>query len=44
MKKFILSIVIVSMILSGCKTMNKQQKGTAVGAAGGALIGAAVGK
>lgn len=43
MKKIILGAVAFS-VLSGCATMNKQQKGTGIGAAGGALVGAAVSK
>lgn len=43
MKKIILSVAAFS-ILIGCATMNKQQKGTGMGAAGGALVGAAVSK
>ena len=39
MKKITLSIVVFS-ILCGCSTMNKQQKGTAIGAGGGAAVGA----
>jgi len=44
MKKYIILITAVSIIASGCASMNKQQKGTVAGAAGGALIGAAVSK
>jgi outer membrane protein OmpA-like peptidoglycan-associated protein len=42
MKKIIIVITALMIILTGCKTMNKTQKGAAVGGAGGALIGAAV--
>ena len=42
MKKIIFLVTAVSMLAAGCATMNKQQKRTAAGAAGGALIGAAV--
>jgi outer membrane protein OmpA-like peptidoglycan-associated protein len=42
MKKTILYITAVSILFIGCKTMNKQQKGTAIGAGGGAAIGALV--
>lgn len=41
MKSIFASIVAI-MLLTGCSTMNKQQKGTAVGAAGGAAVGALV--
>jgi outer membrane protein OmpA-like peptidoglycan-associated protein len=44
MKKIILSVVVVAMLFNACKSMNKQQKGTAIGATGGAIIGAAVSK
>lgn len=44
MKKTILYITATSILLFGCKTMNKQQKGTAIGAGGGAAIGALVTK
>jgi outer membrane protein OmpA-like peptidoglycan-associated protein len=40
MKKMILYVVATSILLFGCKTMNKQQKGTAIGAGGGAAVGA----
>ena len=41
MKKITLSIIAFAM-LTGCSTMNKQQKGTAIGAGGGAAVGAIV--
>jgi outer membrane protein OmpA-like peptidoglycan-associated protein len=44
MKKIIILVTAISVIATGCATMNKQQKGTVAGAAGGALIGAAVSK
>ena len=44
MKNLLTLLIVFSVLLSGCKTMNKQQKGTAIGAAGGAAIGAAVSK
>jgi outer membrane protein OmpA-like peptidoglycan-associated protein len=43
MKKTIVLITAISVLIS-CKTMNKQQKGTAIGAGGGAAIGAIVTK
>ncbi|MBZ5859225.1 OmpA family protein [Flavihumibacter profundi] len=42
MKKIIIAVLAIAIVISGCKTMNKQQKGTVAGATGGALIGAAV--
>ena len=44
MRKIIISLAALMILLAGCSTMNKQQKGTAVGAAGVAAIGAAVSK
>ncbi|MCF1715685.1 OmpA family protein [Flavihumibacter sp. RY-1] len=44
MRIVLLPILSVALLFSGCATMNKQQKGTAVGAVGGAAIGAAVSK
>lgn len=44
MKKIIIIITAIALVLSSCKSMNKQQKGTAIGAAGGAALGAAVTK
>jgi outer membrane protein OmpA-like peptidoglycan-associated protein len=44
MKKTILYIVAVSILVFSCKTLNKQQKGTAIGATGGAAVGALVTK
>jgi outer membrane protein OmpA-like peptidoglycan-associated protein len=44
MKKTILYITAVSILFVSCKTMNKQQKGTVIGAGGGAAVGALVTK
>ena len=44
MKKIIIVITAFSLILAGCKTMNKQQKGTVIGAGAGAAAGALIGK
>jgi len=44
MKKIILVVTAAALIVSGCKTANKQQKGTVIGAAGGAAVGAIIGK
>jgi outer membrane protein OmpA-like peptidoglycan-associated protein len=40
----IFSLVLASLILSGCKSMNKTQKGAAIGTAGGAAAGAVIGR
>lgn len=44
MKKIIIVLTAFSIILAGCKTMNKQQKGTVIGAGAGAVAGAVIGK
>lgn len=38
------SIVAVAIILAGCKSMNKTQKGAIIGTAGGGAVGAVIGK
>ena len=43
MKKFI-ALLLTAFLIVGCSTLNKQQKGTMIGAGGGAAIGAAVSK
>lgn len=42
--KIILAIVLSLQFMVGCKTMNNAQKGTAIGVAGGAAVGALIGK
>jgi outer membrane protein OmpA-like peptidoglycan-associated protein len=44
MRKIILGITAAAFMMAGCAGMNKQQKGTLIGAGGGAAIGAAVTK
>lgn len=44
MKNILTLLIAFSVLLSGCKTMNKQQKGTAIGAGGGAAVGAVLTK
>jgi outer membrane protein OmpA-like peptidoglycan-associated protein len=39
-----LSLVIIALLLTNCKSMNKTQKGTAIGAAAGGVAGALIGK
>lgn len=43
MSYFVLFLAFVGMLVSGCKSMNKTQKGAIIGAASGAAVGAAVG-
>ena len=44
MKKILVGMVAVSILLAGCASANKQQKGTAIGAGAGAAVGALVTK
>jgi outer membrane protein OmpA-like peptidoglycan-associated protein len=44
MKRLILTIAAAAVLVAGCANMNNQQKGTMIGAAGGALAAAAIGK
>lgn len=46
MKKFkvVIIILIAVQLLVGCKSMNNTQKGAAIGVAGGAVVGAIIGK
>ncbi|MEX8508356.1 MAG: hypothetical protein AB3X36_04405, partial [Leptothrix ochracea] len=43
-RPLILSATIAAVLLSGCAGMSETQKGTAIGAAGGAGLGALIGK
>lgn len=43
MKKVILSTILAAFILSGCKSLNNTQKGTAIGGTAGAAAGAIIG-
>lgn len=43
-KQFTLLLVLVGLFATGCKSMNKTQKGAVIGAAGGAVVGGVVGK
>lgn len=40
----IVKVLFVAMILSGCKSMNKTQKGAVIGAAGGGAVGGVIGR
>src|SRR4051812_43391701 len=40
----ITKMVMIAMIISGCKSMNKTQKGAAIGVAGGAAVGGVIGR
>ncbi len=42
--KFLTAAMMASLILGGCKSMNKTQKGAAIGTGGGAAVGAVIGK
>jgi outer membrane protein OmpA-like peptidoglycan-associated protein len=44
MKKILVLLVAATVLAAGCANMNRQQKGTMIGAAGGALTAAAIGK
>jgi outer membrane protein OmpA-like peptidoglycan-associated protein len=44
LQKSVFTVVLAGMILAGCKSMNKTQKGAAVGTAGGAAAGAVIGR
>lgn len=43
-KTSVFSLMLASLVLGGCKNMNKTQKGAAVGTAGGAAAGAVIGR
>lgn len=43
-KLLTVTIALMGILASGCKTMNKTQKGAVIGAAGGGAIGAVIGK
>lgn len=43
-RQIIFSIAIASLAMSGCKSLNKTQKGAAIGTAGGAAAGAVIGR
>jgi outer membrane protein OmpA-like peptidoglycan-associated protein len=43
-KQLLIGAVSLSLVMAGCKSMNKTQKGAAVGTAGGGAIGAVIGK
>lgn len=44
LQKILLGTIFVSFALSGCKSMNKTQKGAAIGTAGGAAVGGVIGR
>ena len=43
-RHFTLIIVLFGVLTSGCKSMNKTQKGAVIGAAGGGAVGAVIGR
>jgi len=42
MKKIVLAAAVAALVLAGCADLNRQQKGTMIGAGAGAALGAAV--
>lgn len=44
LRQFALAFTLFGVLLSGCKSMNRTQKGAVIGVAGGGAIGAVVGK
>src|SRR5215204_876832 len=43
-RQFALILSLMGLVASGCKTMNRSQKGAVIGAAGGGVIGGVVGR
>lgn len=43
-RKFFIVMAAISLLGSGCKNLNKSQKGAAIGVAGGAAVGGVIGK
>lgn len=43
-RQFTLILALLGLVASGCKTMNRSQKGAVIGAAGGGVIGGVVGR
>lgn len=41
---FLFSLAAFSLLMTGCKSMNRSQKGAVIGAAGGGTVGAVIGK
>ncbi len=44
LQRSVFTLVFASMIIAGCKNMNKTQKGAVIGTAGGAATGAVIGR
>jgi len=44
LQRSVFTLVFASMIIAGCKNMNKTQKGAVIGTAGGAAAGAVIGR
>lgn len=44
MKNLLVCLLVGGVLLTGCKTMNKTQKGAAIGTGSGAVVGGAIGK
>src|SRR5829696_5878073 len=43
-RQFTVILVLVGLFASGCKTMNRTQKGAVIGVAGGAAVGGIIGR
>lgn len=44
LSKSLVFLALIAIILSGCKSMNKTQKGAVIGTAGGGAAGAVIGR
>ncbi len=43
-KGLLVGVTAIALLVSSCKTWNNSQKGTAIGAGGGAVVGGVIGK
>ncbi|RYD98356.1 MAG: hypothetical protein EOP50_05010, partial [Sphingobacteriales bacterium] len=43
-KKLVTATLMLAIVISGCNTMTRTQKGGVIGAAGGGAVGAVIGK
>ncbi len=44
LSKYVMAVALAGLFLGGCKSMNKTQKGAAIGAGGGAVVGGIIGR